>query len=149
MPTFANPKEVKMIATLTAHTVDSLDLTPVLEDVRHDNDWNPGRTALAEVWYRRFLYLNRLGEGPIGLIHPDADVIWHAHILRTAKYITDCDHLFGHYLQHTPGRFEPAVANARRLYKREFPDLFAEVLTDDCWAFTANGDLTSECWAVW
>jgi hypothetical protein len=137
-----------MIAALTANRVDTLDLTPVLEDVSHDNDWTQARTVVAEVWYRRFLYLNSLSEGPIGLIHPDADVIWHAHILRTAKYITDCDRLFGHYLQHTPGAYEPAIANARGLYKREFPDLFAEVLTSECWAFTADGELTSECWAV-
>jgi hypothetical protein len=138
-----------MIATRTANAVDTLDLTPILEDVRRDHNWTDARAFAAERWYTRFLYLNSLDEGPIGLIHPDADVIWHAHILRTAKYITDCDSLFGHYLQHTPGAYEPAIANARRLYKREFPDLFAEVLTDDCWAFTAGGDLSSECWAMW
>ncbi|KZL20708.1 hypothetical protein PsAD2_01196 [Pseudovibrio axinellae] len=30
------------------------------------------------------------------------DIVWHTHILFTAKYFEDCNDIFGHYLHHRP-----------------------------------------------
>jgi hypothetical protein len=30
------------------------------------------------------------------------DHVWHTHMLDTAKYRTDCDHVFGHFMDHFP-----------------------------------------------
>ena len=33
----------------------------------------------------------------------DVDEFWHQHILDTRKYRDDCENIFGHYMDHTPG----------------------------------------------
>ena len=52
--------------------------------------------------YRRFLALNIVYRDqkicPTGPI----DEFWHAHILDTQAYASDCQHLFGEYLHHFP-----------------------------------------------
>lgn len=80
--------------------------------------------------YKNFLKLH--------LLHPDAslvpteeiDEIWHAHILDTARYRTDCDRIFGAYLDHYPyfglrgeadaQALDTAFATTCSLYHAEF-----------------------------
>lgn len=86
--------------------IDALDLEPIAYKLIHPE---PGDTALslpeadqAVALYRCFLKLC--------VLHPDAtivptrqvDRVWHAHVLDTAKYRADCDHLFGHFVDHFP-----------------------------------------------
>jgi len=60
------------------------------------------RLDLMEGEYRRFLALH--------LAYPDFDIvpckivdeIWHQHILDTAAYRTDCELIFGRFLDHFP-----------------------------------------------
>ena len=57
---------------------------------------------IAEREYKRFL--------TISLLYPDVglsptllmDIMWHAHILDTVNYMTDCKSLFGKYMHHNP-----------------------------------------------
>ena len=52
--------------------------------------------------YRRFLSLKM--RFPRSKLVPteDIDLIWHAHILDTENYLSDCERLFGGFLHHYP-----------------------------------------------
>ena len=86
--------------------IDALDLEPIAYKLIHPE---PGEMALslaqadqAIALYRCFLKLC--------VLHPDTtivptrqlDRVWHAHMLDTAKYRADCDHLFGRFMDHFP-----------------------------------------------
>ncbi len=84
--------------------------------------------AEAEFDYRRFLWVHR--QYPDADLTPSeaVDMIWHAHILFTRRYFDDCEHMFGHYLHHTPGKgsgiskaeFKRRFRATKDLYEREF-----------------------------
>jgi hypothetical protein len=57
---------------------------------------------LGEKEYRRFLKLIMLYPRRELVPSKAVDKIWHAHILDTMAYHSDCDALFGHYLHHFP-----------------------------------------------
>jgi hypothetical protein len=65
-------------------------------------DWTLERFEKAEAEYRRFLALCRAFSNRSLGISPDADKVWHRHILNTRRYIADCEVYFGHYFHHTP-----------------------------------------------
>lgn len=86
--------------------VGGLDLEPITFKLMHPH---PGQTAFTLVEadrmvldYRRYLTLC--------VLHPDEslvptgaiDEVWHTHILDTAKYAQDCQHVFGFLLHHFP-----------------------------------------------
>jgi hypothetical protein len=52
--------------------------------------------------YRRFLSLKRKYPGVSLVPTDDIDMVWHAHILDTQNYATDCENLFGEFLHHNP-----------------------------------------------
>jgi hypothetical protein len=85
--------------------IEKLDLEPIKYKLVMDRDghlWWRSRADLAEVAYRKFLTLTV--KFPKEKIVPlgDIDIMWHQHILDTAKYIEDCDAIFGRYLHHFP-----------------------------------------------
>lgn len=121
------------VADRVQRVVD-LDLDPIVYKLMHPE---PGETvmALADAdrlveLYRRWLILI--------LRHPQAhivptravDMVWHAHILDTAKYAVDCQHVFGYLLHHFPylglrgaedeARLRDYFANTCRLFEHEF-----------------------------
>lgn len=88
-------------------TVDDIDLHMVksklcLPEDQEGKGWSPEQADRVEVWYKRFLKLNLLY--PTKSIVPTRmiDVMWHAHILDTRAYASDCGQVFGEYLHHFP-----------------------------------------------
>jgi len=86
--------------------VDALDLEPIVYKLMHPE---PGEAALSLVeadrdaaLYRCFLKLCVLH--PVVALVPTErlDHVWHAHMLDTAKYRADCDHVFGRFMDHFP-----------------------------------------------
>jgi len=82
----------------------ALDLSPIMFKLMAEKDgkgWDRARTLSAVEEYRRFLYLTVTRTETIVPSH-DADEVWHAHILDTAKYREDCQEAFGFFLDHFP-----------------------------------------------
>ena len=86
--------------------VDALDLEPVVYKLMHPE---PGDKAcsLAEAnraiaLYQCFLKLCVLYPGTAIVPTRQLDHVWHTRMLDTAKYRTDCDHVFGHFMDHFP-----------------------------------------------
>ena len=88
-----------------AFLADHLDLTNVrmkLSDPEEGKGFTINELDLAEGEYRKFLALH--------LMYTDADIvpchlvddIWHQHILDTIAYRSDCDAIFGRFLDHFP-----------------------------------------------
>lgn len=86
--------------------IDVLDLEPIAYKLIHPE---PGEVGLslaeadqAVALYRCFLKLCLLHPGARIVPTRQLDRVWHAHVLDTAKYRADCDHLFGHFVDHFP-----------------------------------------------
>ena len=86
--------------------IDALDLEPVVYKLMHP-DPREDRLSLDQAdraveLYRCFLKLCALF--PATPIVPTRviDQVWHAHMLDTAKYRTDCQVVFGRFLDHFP-----------------------------------------------
>ena len=83
--------------------IDALNLSAIADGVAGRHGWPPDRVKSAENEYRRFLYLLMLC--PHQTLTPwcdDLDLFWHEHILHTQRYAADCQHLFGHFINHDP-----------------------------------------------
>lgn len=84
--------------------VHALDLGPIKFKLVHDKHdvVTQDIAEKLEERYKRFLIL--LLKYPNKKIVPDEEVdsFWHAHILDTRKYASDCDHIFGEFLHHFP-----------------------------------------------
>lgn len=86
--------------------IDALDLEPVVFKLMHPDPGEPG-LMLADAdqavdLYRCFLKLCVL-RPEVSLVPTRAiDRVWHAHLLDTAKYRTDCHQVFGRILDHFP-----------------------------------------------
>lgn len=86
--------------------IERLDLSgPLskLESKEHGEGWSSERCKNAEKEYRRFLYLNKVNQAQGCIVpSPDADKLWHHHILDTRKYQEDCERVLGFFLHHYP-----------------------------------------------
>ena len=113
--------------------VCSLDLSRVRARVAKEQPaWSTARLEEACVEYRRWLYLctvRQKGES-LAMICPDADQVWHAHILFTRQYRDDCMACAGRFLHHEPTSADETAAdgvakahNTRTAYIREFGGL--------------------------
>src|SRR6266702_5226608 len=114
--------------------VAALDLEPIVYKLMHPE---PGETGLTLAsadqdvsLYRCFLKLS--------VLHPDAtivptrqlDHVWHTHMLDTAKYRADCDHVYGRFMDHFPyaglrgeadrRAWRDDFATTRRLFRDHF-----------------------------
>lgn len=87
---------------------------------------------IAELEYRRFLTLKVLYPN-VGLVPSKViDKIWHAHILDTRAYRTDCEAVFGHFIDHYPyfgingkedyQNLKDTFTETIELYERHFGD---------------------------
>jgi len=97
------------LAVLTARAspvsltvLPNFDLSRAIARVAKEHpDWTAERLERAEADYRIFLATakqNPKGNRP----SKDVDEVWHAHILHTKAYVTDCAAYFGHYFHHEP-----------------------------------------------
>lgn len=117
---------------LARATMPALDLHQVMAKLMHPTvgeGWDRQRAAAAERDYRRFLFLVKCYPGQTIAPRPDADVVWHYHILDTRKYAADCAALFGYFLHHVPdlNKERPGIdlreqtaTLTRELYQRVF-----------------------------
>lgn len=82
--------------------VEELDFSLLKRKLIEENGWTAETTAEVEGLYRKFLALNL--RYPNRKICPSGpiDEFWHAHILDTQAYATDCMRLFGRMLHHFP-----------------------------------------------
>jgi hypothetical protein len=92
--------------TTTIQRIAALDLEPIVCKLTHPEGGRAGLT-LAEAdeavrWYRAFLTLLALHPGKQIVPTAAIDAVWHAHILDTSKYATDCEWVFGHFMHHFP-----------------------------------------------
>ncbi len=114
--------------------VDELDLEPIVYKLMHPD---PGEQALslaeadqAVALYRCFLQLCALHPGTAIVPTWQLDHVWHTHMLDTAKYRTDCDHVFGRFVDHFPyaglrgeedrRAWRADFARTRRLFREHF-----------------------------
>lgn len=86
--------------------VHNLDLEPIVFTLMHPEPSEPG-LSLDEAdrlvcLYRQYLTLCLRYPDRSLAPSKEIDQAWHAHILDTAKYQTDCDEVFGFFLHHFP-----------------------------------------------
>ncbi len=106
-----------------------LDLAPVMAALVTRMHWDASRVAEAEQIYRMFLELHRHYPGDRFALPTDADAVWHAHILMTARYRADCAAVLGRFLDHDP--IAEISADHRAQSEKRFRDEFAiEVACD-------------------
>jgi hypothetical protein len=82
--------------------VNSLDFTQLKQKLMEEKRWTPEVCTEVEDLYRRFLALNVRYPGRKVCPTSTIDEFWHAHILDTRAYATDCDRIFGEFLHHYP-----------------------------------------------
>jgi hypothetical protein len=95
---------VRMDEALTRalERVAQLDFSMLKRKLIEEQGWTPEYCNEVEDLYRKFLALNiRYPEQKICPTGP-IDEFWHAHILDTRAYATDCELLFGGMLHHFP-----------------------------------------------
>ncbi len=127
--------------------IDGLDLEPIVYKLTHPD---PGERALslAEAdqdiaLYRCFLKLCVLHPGATIVPTRQLDRVWHTHMLDTAKYRADCDHVLGHFMDHFPyaglrgeddrRAWRDDFAQTRRLFREHFgADIGAQPAASAC-----------------
>lgn len=82
--------------------VSQIDFSMQCRKLVEESGWTAEVCQEVEDLYRKFLVLNiRYPEQKLCPNGP-VDEFWHAHILDTRKYATDCELLFGEMLHHYP-----------------------------------------------
>jgi hypothetical protein len=112
--------------------VAEIDLSKINRKLQYDDPerWSDRRIEEAEEAYRRFLVLNLLYPEEQLAVNAVLDDYWHAHILDTARYAADCEHIFGSLLHHYPyfglpgeedeGQNVPAFGVTQRIWEETF-----------------------------
>jgi hypothetical protein len=90
---------------LAKRHIRNLDLSSLRAKLMETQGWSSEHAEEVEGGYKRFLYALAHKE-PEDMLSPpsqEIDEFWHQHILDTRKYREDCNAVFGHYIDHTPG----------------------------------------------
>ena len=82
--------------------VDALDFGMLTSKLISEKGWTREACDEAEALYRKFLALNIRYPGAKICPTGPVDEFWHAHILDTRAYESDCLALFGQMLHHYP-----------------------------------------------
>lgn len=83
--------------------IENLDLTDITARAAREHEWSHERAEQATFSYRQFLFLVAVtANKPLSPLSADMDEVWHAHILFTKKYASDCNNVFGRFLHHSP-----------------------------------------------
>ncbi len=111
-------------------TLDFTQLKSKLMDKEEGKGWTAKMCDAVEVLYKQFLL--------IILKYPDRDIVptkqvddfWHAHILDTRRYHSDCKKIFGHYIHHYPyfglrgeedaQNLKDTFSKTKKIWKEEF-----------------------------
>lgn len=119
-----------MTITLSIAELDFSRMKQKLLDPEEGVDLNTTEIDLAEQEYRKFLALH-LACPDIPLV-PNrlVDLMWHAHILDTQRYVENCKSIFGHVMHYDPyvwidgpdsvRELETLFEETRRAYERRF-----------------------------
>ncbi|WP_219884550.1 glycine-rich domain-containing protein [Merismopedia glauca] len=73
-----------------------------LMNAEDGDSWTLEMATWAIAQYRRFLVLTYLYPDEQIVPSREVDLVWHTHILDTAKYRADCNVLFGRFIDHWP-----------------------------------------------
>src|SRR3954451_24839884 len=100
--TAIDPKLASAVLATLGEKLDLANVRMKLADPDEGQGLGEAELDLMEGEYRKFLALH--------LLYPEADVVpckivdemWHRHILDTAAYRTDCDVIFGQFIDHFP-----------------------------------------------
>ena len=87
--------------------VEEIDFSNIrwkLSCADNSSNWSETKIIEGEAMYTGYLALLLTYEDISNSLAPPelADDFWHAHILDTRKYMSDCNQLFGEYLHHFP-----------------------------------------------
>ena len=112
--------------------ISSIDLRPIQDDLNRTLGWSHSKCEDIIAEYKKFMYLCITNTDKTKSLIPskDVDEVWHAHILRTEKYVSDC-HIAGkQYLHHLPNPSNAAPTNpcefengTKYLYEKVFGTL--------------------------
>ena len=118
---------------LAKRHIASLDLSSVRFKVINELGWSSENADQVELEYRRFLYAlaHKRREDTISPPTKEVDEFWHQHILHTRKYRDDCDKVFGHYVDHTPGLSAEEQSKADRRRREIYSDSGADTVYFD------------------
>lgn len=111
--------------------VTSLDFTMLKRKLEVVGGWSANTSAEGERLYRRYLALKMVYPEKVLRPTPLIDEFWHAHILDTEAYTSDCQKLFGKYVHHYPygGLIDDVLVRAlgealkeetRKLFQKHF-----------------------------
>ena len=139
---------------------DELDLDPIVYKLMHPDPGEPP-LSLAEAdqavaLYRCFLKLCLLCPGSALVPTRQLDQVWHTHMLDTAKYRADCDHVFGRFMDHFPyaglrgdadrRAWRADFAATRRLFREHFGiDIGTEPAASACRNHVDGADCCVGC----
>ncbi|EON21548.1 hypothetical protein C265_00160 [Cupriavidus sp. GA3-3] len=84
--------------------IDALDFSRMKAKLLHQKHahWSPESLEQAESGYRQFLKLAAKHPDTPAVPSEQVDAFWHAHILDTRRYASDCERIFGYVLHHDP-----------------------------------------------
>ncbi len=121
--------------------INGLDLQPIVQITRQEENWTAKQASDAELWYKNFLFMAYLSwPNPVFAMDRLADKLWHNHILDTVRYKADCDAIFGagKFLDHHPIVGQPTKAQSAAMVAslNQSVNLFG----------TIPFDLCSGCW---
>ncbi|WP_029050207.1 hypothetical protein [Cupriavidus sp. amp6] len=84
--------------------IDTLDFSRMKAKLLQQQHarWTPESLEHAESGYRQFLKLAAKYPDTPAVPSEQVDAFWHAHILDTRRYASDCERIFGYVLHHNP-----------------------------------------------
>jgi hypothetical protein len=121
--------EQEVIVAIHALELDSVKRR--LMDTEVGQGWSREYADRVEAAYKTYLTMlvKYQDDAEEILLSKDVDEFWHTHILQTAKYMRDCERVFGNYLHHDPhldrddaylAKRAAMTEKTRALYEREF-----------------------------
>jgi hypothetical protein len=112
--------------------ISNIDLQLIENDLIRTLGWSHSKCEDIIAEYKKFMYLCITNTDKTKSLIPskDVDEVWHAHILRTEKYVSDC-HIAGkQYIHHSPTPSDAPPANpsefengTKYLYEKVFGTL--------------------------
>lgn len=92
------------IVEIMWQAIDALDFSRMKAKLLHQKhtSWTPESLEQAQSGYREFLKLAAKYPGTPAVPSEQVDAFWHAHILDTRRYASDCETIFGYVLHHDP-----------------------------------------------
>jgi hypothetical protein len=110
----------------------------------HRVEWSPEQWMRTVEEYRKFLTLAHEGKGMATVPSRNVDLVWHTHVLDTAKYYDDMMKTFGHIVHHYPyfgvasNEDRHALLDAYQDTKKRYLERFGELAPEDVWGLAAR-----------